>query len=186
MHEPSFQHHPTEVQPTSAISLDRQVLVLNQNYMPMTVCNAKKAVTMIFRGRAEVIEQADGFIRSVSLAIPFPLVVRIGVFVRVPIKRVELTRKNIIKRDNHQCQYCGTRSATMTVDHVVPKTRGGEDSWENLVAACVQCNNSKGNMTPDEALMPLRRRPKKPSRLAFIQHFVGAKNEKWRPYLFMN
>ena len=85
----------------SAVSLDRQVLVLNQNYMPMTVCNAKKAVTMIFRGRAEIIEKTDGFIRSIKLAIPFPLVVRIGVFVRIPTKRVELTRKNIIKRDNH-------------------------------------------------------------------------------------
>ena len=170
----------------SAVSLDRQVLVLNQNYMPMTVCNAKKAVTMIFRGRAEIIEKADGFIRSISLAIPFPLVVRIGVFVRVPSKRVELTRKNIIKRDGHQCQYCATRCAPMTVDHVIPKTRGGEDSWENLVAACVKCNNGKGNRTPEEASMHLLRRPKRPSRLAFIQHFVGVKNEKWRPYLFMN
>jgi 5-methylcytosine-specific restriction endonuclease McrA len=170
----------------SAVSLNRQVLVLNQNYLPMTVCNAKKAVTMIYRGRAEVIEQDNILIRSVSWSIPMPLVVRIGVYVRVPVKRVELTRKNVIKRDGHQCQYCGVKNTSMTVDHVVPKAKGGGDSWENLVCACVRCNNTKGGNTPEQASMKLLRKPKRPSRLAFIQHFVGVKDEKWRPYLFMN
>ena len=166
--------------------LDRQVLVLNQNFEPMAICNARKAVTMVFLGRAEIIEQGSCKIRSVSWSIPFPLVVRIAVYIRVQPKRVELTRKNVIKRDGHQCQYCGVRGVPMTVDHIIPKTRGGADSWDNLVAACVRCNNTKGDRVLAEVGLSLLRRPRKPSRLAFIQHFVGINNKKWRPYLFMN
>jgi 5-methylcytosine-specific restriction endonuclease McrA len=99
---------------------------------------------------------------------------------------VVLSRKNIIKRDNGRCQYCGSPHKPLTVDHVLPKNRGGEDSWENLVCACVSCNNRKGNRTPDEARMPLFRKPQRPTHIFFMQHFVGVVDERWKPYLFMN
>lgn len=168
------------------LSLNRQVLILNQNYEPMSVIAAKKAVILLYLGKVEIIEHHAEFIHSVSSALPYPSIVRLMSFISVPRKRVVLSRRNILKRDNHRCQYCGTNHRTLTVDHVIPKNVGGEDSWENLVCACVQCNNRKGNRTPDDAGMHLLRRPQKPNHLFFIQHFVGIVDERWKPYLFMN
>ncbi len=117
---------------------------------------------------------------------PFPSIVRLSFYVRVPYKKIVLSRKNIIRRDGHQCQYCGRGDVTLTVDHVIPKSKGGNDSWENLVAACVSCNNRKGDRTPSEAQVKLRRKPIRPSHVMFIRHFVGIVDEHWKPYLFMN
>jgi len=166
--------------------LKRHVLVLNQNYEPMSVCDVRRAIILIYLGKAEIIERDSGFVRSVSVSIPFPLVVRIVVYVRIPSKRIILSRKNIIKRDGCICQYCGAQNVPMTVDHVIPKNLGGNDSWENLVCACVECNNKKSNRTAEQVSMRLIRRPRKPNHLTFIQHFVGVRNKKWKPYLFMN
>ena len=160
--------------------------MLNQNYEPMSVCDVKRAIILIYLGKAEIIEKDSDYIRSVSVSIPFPLVVRVVVYVRVPSKRIILSRKNIIKRDNYTCQYCGAKNVPMTVDHIIPKNLGGADSWENLVCACVKCNNKKGNRTLEQAGMKLLQKPRKPTHLTFIRHFVGVKNEKWKPYLFMN
>ena len=165
--------------------LKKYVLVLNQNYEPLSVCNAKKAIILIYLGKAEIIERGALSLRSASKSFPFPLVVRLIMYIRVPYKKVVLTRKNIIKRDHHQCQYCGGKSSPMTVDHIVPKTMGGADSWENLVCACVSCNNKKGNRTPEQAGFLLIRTPLKPNHLTFIQYFVGIRSDKWKPYLFM-
>jgi len=165
--------------------LNKHVLVLNQNYEPLSVCNTKKAVILIFLGKAELIEQGDGEIRSISTSIPCPSVVRLSMYIKVPRKRIVLSRKNIIKRDNHKCQYCGVTDSPMTVDHVVPKVRGGTDSWENLVCACIKCNNKKGNRAPEVAGIKLLRTPVRPTHLTFIRHFIGIKDEKWKPYLFM-
>lgn len=117
---------------------------------------------------------------------PFPSIVRLSFYVRVPYKKIVLSRKNIIRRDGHQCQYCGRGDVTLTVDHVIPKSKGGNDSWENLVAACVSCNNRKGDRTPSEAGVKLRRKPIRPSHVMFIRHFVGIVDDNWKPYLFMN
>ena len=124
--------------------------------------------------------------RSVSSAFPFPVVVRLTIYIRVPGKRIILTRKNILKRDSHTCQYCGKINVPLTVDHVLPKTFGGNDEWENLVCACVECNNVKGNRTPEQAKMKLLKTPRRPNHLIFIQHYVGVKNKKWKPYLFLS
>jgi 5-methylcytosine-specific restriction endonuclease McrA len=102
----------------------------------------------------------------------------------VPYRRILLSRKNVLRRDGQRCQYCGNRDS-LTVDHVYPKSRGGPDTWENLVAACVPCNNRKGNRTPDEANMKLRRRPFRPSHVMFIRDYVGSLEETWKPYLFL-
>lgn len=167
--------------------LDKRVLLLNQNYEPMTICSVKKAIVLIYLGKAELVEPYDSlFIRSVSLEMPFPSIVRLGRFISVPRKRILLSRKNVMKRDQFVCQYCGSKNKPLTVDHVLPRERFGADSWENLVTACEKCNSRKGNRTPDEANMELVRVPKKPNHLFFIQNFFGALEDRWKPYLFLS
>ena len=163
------------------------MLILNQNYEPMSVCNVKKAIILLYLGKAELIE-AHGAkqVRSVSTAMPFPSIVRLGVYIHIPYKKIILSRKNILRRDGHRCQYCGRSEGSLTVDHILPKAQLGEDSWENLVTACVDCNNRKGDRTPEEAQMKLQRRPMRPNHVSFIRHFVGTIDERWKPYLFMN
>jgi len=166
--------------------LHSQVLVLNQNYEPMTITNAKKAIILLYLGKAEIIEKNDAYVRSVSTSYPLPSIVRLTRYINVPRKRIILSRKNIIKRDNHQCQYCGTRSGPVTIDHVIPRVRGGQDTWENLVCACVKCNNKKGNRTPEEAGLKLLKKPQRPNYIFFIRYFVGTIDNRWKPYLYMN
>ena len=167
--------------------LSRNVLVLNQNYEPLSVCTVKRAVILLYLGKAEIIERYDGqTIHSISWSIPTPSVVRLGYYVRMPSKTVLLSRKNIVKRDGHRCQYCGESSGPMTVDHVIPKIYGGKDSWDNLVCACIKCNNIKGNKTPEQAGLKLWRRPKKPNQITFIQQFIGIEDKNWKPYLFLD
>jgi 5-methylcytosine-specific restriction endonuclease McrA len=134
-----------------------------------------------------LIEATDGrFLHSVSMAMPFPSIVRLSVYVRIPFKKIVLSRKNILRRDGHRCQYCGRVDVPLTVDHVIPRARGGEDSWENLVAACVRCNNKKGDRLPGESMMNLLRKPIRPNHVMFIRDFVGSVDDRWKPYLFMN
>ena len=167
--------------------LSRHVLVLNQNYEPLSVCTVRRAVVMIFLERAEIIETLDGHkVRSMHRYIPVPSVVRLNIFIRVPMKQVLLSRKNIIKRDGGRCQYCGRRSALMTVDHVIPKNKGGQDTWENLVAACHECNNRKGQRSPEQAELTLTRKPRRPNHITFIQQFMGVDDIPWKQYLFMD
>ncbi len=142
---------------------------------------------MIYLGKAEIIERSDGkMLRSAYQWLPVPSVVRLGLYIRIPHKRVMLTRNNIIKRDNHRCQYCGKIAASMTVDHIIPRKRGGKDTWENLVSACLKCNNKKGDRTPEQAGMALLRPPKRPNHLTYIQRFVGANESGWRRYVFLD
>jgi len=161
--------------------------VLNHNYEPLSVCNVKKAVILLYLGKAELIEALDGRrLHSVSMSMPFPSIVRLSIYVRLPFKKIVLSRKNILRRDGHKCQYCGRGDVPLTVDHIVPRARSGEDSWENLVCACVRCNNRKGDLAPGEAHMSLLRKPIRPNHVMFIRDFVGSVDEGWKPYLFMN
>lgn len=170
-----------------AIGISRKVLVLNHNYEPLSVCNVKKAIILLYLGKAELIAAIDGkLLHSVSRAMPFPSIVRLSIYVRVPFKKIVLSRKNILRRDGHRCQYCGRADVPLTVDHVIPRARGGSDLWENLVCACVRCNNKKGDRTPHEAQMPLLRKPIRPNHVMFIRDFVGTVDDRWKPYLFMN
>jgi 5-methylcytosine-specific restriction endonuclease McrA len=164
-----------------------RVLILNQNYEPLSICSVRKAVTLLYMGKVEVIEPSDHrMVRSVRAALPLPSIVRLSRLIQVPRKRILLSRGNIIKRDNHRCQYCGSDRTPFTVDHVVPRDRGGSDSWENLVCACAGCNSRKRNRTPQEAGMQLLCRPRKPGYLFFIQTLVHIPDERWKPYLFMS
>jgi 5-methylcytosine-specific restriction endonuclease McrA len=167
--------------------MNAKVLILNQNYEPMSVINVKKAVVLLYLGKAElVVAHDERRVRAVTMSMPFPSIVRLSVYVKIPYKKIILSRKNILRRDGHHCQFCGRSEVPLTVDHVLPVSRGGEDSWENLVCACVECNNRKGDRTPEEARMPLRRRPMRPNHVTFIRHYVGTLDERWKPYLFLN
>ncbi len=167
--------------------LTGNVLVLNQNYEPLSVCSVKRAIVLVFLGKAEIVETADGLVvRSATRAFSIPSIVRLGLYIKVPQKRILLTRKNVIKRDGHACQYCGGGHGEMTVDHVIPKIYGGADSWENLVCACTRCNNLKGDKTPEQAGFLLLRRPRRPNQITFIQQFVGISDTRWRQYLFLD
>lgn len=166
--------------------INRSVLMLNQNYEPLTVCSAKRAIVLMFQGKAEVIANADGMkIRSVRKEYSLPSVVRLWTYVKVPHKRIMLTRKNILTRDNNQCQYCGTHKGPMTVDHIIPKTVGGKDTWENLVCSCARCNNKKGDRSPEYSGMKLLKRPYRPTFITFIQRNYRI-DDPWKPYLFLD
>jgi 5-methylcytosine-specific restriction endonuclease McrA len=166
--------------------LGGKVLILNGNYEPLAITNVEKAIILLYLSKAELVSSMSGrAVRSTSMTMPFPSVVRLSSYVRVPFKKVILSRKNILRRDGHRCQYCGASSVTLTVDHIMPKSRGGEDSWENLVSACLRCNNVKGSQTPDEAQMQLMRRPIRPNHVTFLRQFAGHTSKDWEPYLFM-
>ncbi|NOZ61110.1 MAG: HNH endonuclease [Calditrichaeota bacterium] len=166
--------------------LNGNVLVLNQSFEPMSVTSVRKAIILVYLGKAEMVEKNCEFVHSVNEEFPLPSIVRIKRYIHVPRKRIILTRKNIMRRDNHRCQYCGRKDVGLTIDHVIPKVRGGPDTWENLVCACVHCNNKKGNRTPEEAGMTLLHEPKRPNHIFFIRYTAGRIDKRWKPYLFMN
>ncbi len=160
--------------------------MLNQNYEPMSVCNVQKAVILVFLGKAELVAKSDGkMVRSPSISLPVPSIVRLSMYVKVPYKKIVLSRKNILRRDNHRCQYCGATDVPLTIDHIIPKARGGEDTWENLITACVRCNNKKGDRLLDESHLNPRSVPRRPSHIMFIKHVAGKLDEQWKPYLYM-
>ncbi|OPX34162.1 HNH endonuclease [candidate division KSB1 bacterium 4484_188] len=165
--------------------LNHAVLLLNQSYEPLTVCNVKRAITLIYLGKAEMVEKNSGWLHSVSMQVPIPSVIRLGRQIKVPRTRILLNRKNLIIRDNHTCQYCGKKTSPLTIDHVIPKHYGGKDTWENLVVACQACNHRKANRTPEQAGMTLIRKPQKPHYFFYLQKIIGVKDQQWKPYLFI-
>ncbi len=171
---------------TTLSMLNQLVLVLNQNYEPLSVCRAKRAVVMVLLGKAEIIEEKPIRLHSMSFSLPLPSIVRLSLYIKAPKREIPLTRKNILRRDGFKCQYCGTRDAPLTTDHIVPRSQGGRDRWENLVCACVACNNKKGNRTPRQAGIPLLKKPKKPHRFAYIKFYTSIPDQRWRPYLFLD
>lgn len=163
------------------------VLLLNQNYEPLTILKVRRAISLIYLGKVDLIEkEEERVLHSIQLAYPTPSIIRLRYYVHIKRKEIPLTKKNVIKRDNHQCQYCGRRTGMLTTDHIMPKSRGGEETWENLVCACLECNNRKGSQTPQAAGMMLLRKPKKPNYFTFALREIGNPNEKWRPFLFQS
>ena len=138
-------------------------------------------------GKADIVETAAGLrVHSINSSLPVPSILRLNHLVKIRRRDVPLTKPNVMKRDDYTCQYCGSRHARMTLDHVVPRHLGGGDSWENLVCACDDCNSRKGNRTPQQAGMPLRRGPSKPHYFTFVIRSLGSPPDSWRPYLFMS
>ena len=136
------------------------VLVLNASYEPLNITTWRRAVVMVLKGKAEGLEHDP--VRRIREDTLLPTVIRLRHFVRVPYKPLPLTRRNLFHRDGHRCQYCGATAEQLSVDHVVPRSRGGLDTWENVTTACLPCNVRKGNRTPREAAMPLLRPPHRP------------------------
>jgi len=166
--------------------LNRRVLILNQNYQPISVAPAKRAIVLMFKGKIEVLENYSETVHSPTISMSLPSVIKLNYYVSFKRRDIVLSRRNILKRDGYTCQYCGTHSIPMTIDHVIPKRNGGKDTWENLTTACIKCNLKKGNRTPKESKMPLVRKPKKPTMITFFQKFVKKYQDTWRPYLFMD
>ncbi len=163
-----------------------RVLVLNQNYEPLNVCGWQRAVSMVYVGKAIVVENDSEVLHSPSMEMPLPTVVKLAYHVKRPLPRLKLSRQNLLARDKHACQYCGRRSKDLTIDHVIPRERGGAHSWENLVACCIRCNNKKSNRTPREAGMTLIKLPKRPKFIPYLSYatFTAAlKQHAWRDYL---
>lgn len=168
--------------------MNGRVLVLNASYEPVNVCTERRAVVMVFKGVARVEEHNGHFLHSARMTLRAPSVIRLTEYIHIPFKNRSLSRKNIILRDDSTCQYCGVHASAseLTLDHVVPRSRGGGSSWDNLVACCKRCNHRKGSRTPEEAGMKLLRRPR-----AFSLHvnrqimrYLGRADETWRKYLF--
>jgi len=167
------------------VALDGRCLVLNQNYEPISITRIKRAICLLYVGKAETIEIYPYKYHTVSSAYDVPSVLRLLHIVHTRKPELPLTRHNILKRDNYTCQYCGIKGVTMTTDHVTPKKSGGTDCWENLVGACTQCNNLKGNRTPEEAGLKLLRQPKRPYFFFILNNLGSIPDEKWKQYLFI-
>jgi len=161
----------------------RKVLILNQDYTALTICSVQKAFILVYLKKAELVNEANGFqLRSINHSFPMPSIIRLYKYVHLPFKGVMLSRQNIFKRDGNRCQYCGS-TFDLTLDHVLPSSRGGRSSWDNLITACKKCNSKKGDFTPEEANMQLDRKPFKPSFIMFLRDFSGHIDDDWKPYL---
>jgi 5-methylcytosine-specific restriction endonuclease McrA len=167
---------------------DIAVLVLNATYEPLHFTNARRAVLLLLGGKAESVESSPRLIRSPSLSLALPAVIRLGAYIRKPfLERVAFNKKNILRRDGYTCQYCSRRNDRLTVDHVVPRSRGGQTVWTNVVAACLRCNLLKGSRTLDDARLRLIREPAHP-RFLFSAHLLRHPHaasflDSWRKYL---
>ena len=173
-------------EPAWGNSVDGAVLVLNQNYEPLNVCNAKRALVLIIGGKAEVLEEDRRQIRTPTCVYTMPSVIRLHGLVRRPRPVVKLTRREVFLRDNYTCQYCGMQTRDLTLDHVIPKSRGGAHTWENLVSACRACNHRKGGRLMAETRMMLRRAPVRPraGRYYSIQRRLErSPNREWSKFI---
>lgn len=160
-----------------------KVLVLNASYEPLNICNWRRAVVLMLKGKADGLEYNG---RVVYGELHQPTVIRLKHFVRVPYRDVALTRRNILHRDSYACQYCGRHRHELTVDHIVPRSRGGLDTWENVITSCIACNVRKGDRTPHEAGMRLLSQPRRPPPHLFFEasKHAHSDHESWRRYLF--
>ena len=138
-----------------------QVLVLNSDFSPHNVTTLRRGFILVEKGKAEVLQKGEDIITSVGNFVR-PLVIRLLNYVRYRPKGIGITRKRIFKRDNYECCYCGSKR-NLTIDHVIPKSRGGSNYWDNLVTSCGRCNSNKDNMTPEEAGLKMRYKPTVPS-----------------------
>src|SRR2546423_1040491 len=161
----------------------QQVLVLNASYEPLNVCTVRRAHVLVFKGKAEVIEQLAHPLHSATSTFPWPHVIRLVQYVRVPrtVKR-KISRRAVFARDGWRCVYCGTGNGRLTLDHVVPRSRGGESIWENVVTSCATCNHKKGNRTLEESGLHLRRQPRPPAPVLFIHLAAPRIPDRGPPY----
>ena len=161
-----------------------RVLLLNYSYEPIMVVSVRKAIILYILDKIDILEKSNDNIRSLYLTVPIPYVIKLKNYLYVKPRELSLTRRNVIKRDDSMCQYCGSKSKSITIDHIIPKDKGGKDSWDNLVAACKKCNIYKGNYLLHEINMKLLKKPARPSYLLHLQKYKG-KHSTWDPYLYL-
>ncbi|MCW3065544.1 MAG: endonuclease [Solirubrobacterales bacterium] len=160
------------------------MLVLNATFEPINVCTVRRAVVLMLKGKAELLEHGVHELHSASATVPRPAVIRLVTYVRIPRDphRRKITRRAVFARDGWTCQYCGSRS-NLTVDHVIPRSKGGGSNWDNIVASCAPCNRRKGDFLPPQAGMTLRRAPRVPNPQVFIHVASPTIPPAWRQYL---
>ncbi|MBS1952982.1 MAG: HNH endonuclease [Cyanobacteria bacterium SZAS-4] len=159
-----------------------KVLVLNASYEPLNICTWRRAVVLLMKGKAEQIEHNG---KLVYADFPLPTVIRLRSYVKIPYKEISLSRRNLLHRDNYTCQYCGDRRHDLTIDHIVPRSKGGTDSWDNVVAACLKCNVKKGDRTPNQANMALQVVPRRPPSHVYFEiskHSISGEFS-WKKYV---
>jgi 5-methylcytosine-specific restriction endonuclease McrA len=162
---------------------DLPVLVLNQNYQPLNVCNVRRAVILLDRGKAELMVNGRGYIYTVGRPVPVPSVVRLFHMVKRPLVQRRLSRRAVFLRDRYTCQYCGKETKSLTLDHIIPRSRNGPHSWENVVSSCIPCNHRKAGLTPGEANMRLAREPRMPPPNPYYLFQHRAILDEWRPFI---
>ena len=159
------------------------VLVLNLNYVPINVCSVRRAIVLVGKGKAELLQNHRGQIHTVSRVFDIPSIIRLAFLIKRPFAPRKLSKREVFLRDRFTCQYCEKKTQDLTLDHVVPRRQGGKHSWENVVAACTTCNLRKAGRTPEEANMRLIRLPRAPQ----PDPYRILKNlsilEEWRPYI---
>jgi 5-methylcytosine-specific restriction endonuclease McrA len=162
-----------------------RVLVLNASYEPINVCTVRRAAVLILKNRAEILEEGDWALRAESFTLARPVVIRLLTYVRIPrdAHRRKITRRAVFARDRWTCQYCGHERANLTVDHVIPRSRGGSSTWENIVTCCAPCNRRKGDRLPRQANMVPAQAPQAPSATIFIHVATPSIPAAWERYL---
>jgi 5-methylcytosine-specific restriction endonuclease McrA len=162
-----------------------RVLVLNASYEPINVCTVRRATVLVLKERAEVLEHADWALHAESITMPRPVVIRLITYVRIPrdAHSRKITRRAVFARDDWSCQYCGTRHGNLTVDHVIPRSKGGSSQWDNIVACCAPCNRRKGDRLPKQANMHPRNQPKAPPATIFVYVATPKVPVAWQQYL---
>lgn len=160
-----------------------KALVLNFDYTPIAVCTANRAFLLVYLSKAALIKANNSHaFHTVSDTFPMPSVIKLNRYVHLPYRGVVLNRENVFKRDGYTCQYCGDKNE-LTIDHLIPKAKGGKTIWNNLVTACKKCNSSKGNESPEEAGMQLALQPYRPSFIMYLKDISGNRHKEWIPFL---
>jgi 5-methylcytosine-specific restriction endonuclease McrA len=167
--------------------LGQRVLVLNASYEPLQLISIRRAVVLLLQDKAELVEAAEQRLRARGISFEVPLVIRLMRYIKIPRRlRLPCSRRGVIARDRETCQYCGTQPgrAHLTVDHIMPRSRGGPTTWENVVAACRECNHRKGGRTPEEADMVLMTVPRQPQFVAFALLGELERHDVWKKYAY--
>lgn len=170
----------------AGVTVMDRTLLLNATYEPLMVIDWRRAVSLVFLGKSDVLAEHSKVIRSPSQSMRVPSVLRLRERVRRAKPVVRFSRTNVYARDESRCQYCGEKfsASALTFDHVLPRSRGGQTTWQNIVTACMPCNRIKGDKTPEEAGMPLLKEPVRPKLLPYVKQITGKTPESWKFYLW--
>jgi 5-methylcytosine-specific restriction endonuclease McrA len=167
--------------------LGQRVLVLNASYEPLQLISIRRAVVLLLQDKAELVEAAEQRLRARGLSLEVPIVIRLVRYIKIPRRlRLPCSRRGVLARDRETCQYCGVQPgrSQLTVDHIMPRSRGGLTTWDNVVAACRECNHRKGGRTPDEANMLLLTTPRQPQFVAFALLGELERHDIWKKYAY--